>query len=144
MDARRLLTALPGEHRAGCCVRVVPQDAARDRLALDSFHHEARAQPVVRLEQEPDPRRGDAAFVRSGEQLELDRAVRQPDRGPGIAAKHEGMAGGGGDGVERPRFSRRAARQTAQILDRRRLPQMATDDGREQLLVDTGGHGAER
>src|SRR5439155_16579992 len=85
--ARRLLTALPGEHRAGCCVRVVPQDAARDRLALDSFHHEARAQPVVRLEQEPDPRRGDAAFVRSGEQLELDRAVRQPDRGPGIAAK---------------------------------------------------------
>src|SRR5205807_636894 len=54
VNARRLLAALASEHRAGRRVGVVAQDAAGNRLALYSFHHEPRTQPVVRLEEEPD------------------------------------------------------------------------------------------
>ena len=140
-----MLAALTGEQRAGGCVRVVPQDAARDRLALDPLHHETRAEAVVRLEQEPDTRRGDAAVMRRLQERELDRAFRPSDRGPGIAAEHEAVSvDAGRNRVERPRLARRAARQAPEPFDRHRLPEMATDRRRELLVVDAGGHGAER
>ena len=117
-----IVAALRGEQRAGRGVLVVAQDPAGDRLALDPFHHEARAEPSSGSSRNQTGGTATPAVGR-GLERELGRAVRLPGRGPGIAAEHERMAGAaGGDRVEGPRLARRAAREPAQVFDRHRCP----------------------
>jgi hypothetical protein len=114
VDAGCLLARLSGESWASDRERVVSKDAARDGLAVDALHNEARSEIVTRLEQEPDLGHGDAAGVRYLQQRELDAALGPTRLLARITPQHERVTCAVGlHGVEGPRLPGRAAGQSS-------------------------------
>jgi hypothetical protein len=118
------------------------QDLACNGLALDALHHEAGAEPVVRLEEEPHLRDRDAAGVGRLEQRVLDAAVRLAAVPAGVAPQHEPVPRAViGDGVERPALSRRPAREAPEPVDLEGTAGVSPDRGCELLGIDRrAGH----
>src|SRR5215469_9038171 len=123
MDAGENLRELRRHLPSGARIFVVAEEPARDRLALDAFHHEKRRTERGRVLAEPaNLGHGHAFGVRRAQNAELG-APRGVDLvRAGIAPEHEaallGLATTGQLGVERPDFARRATRHAAEVFDR--------------------------
>ena len=94
-------------------VALVAQQPARDGLALEALHDDPRAvarQPVGRGDR-------DAGVARRAQRGELARTAVGVLEAGRVAAKHERVALGAGDDVERVELARRSARQRHQRLD---------------------------
>ena len=140
VDAGRDLAALCREARPGVGVVVVAQDATGDRLALDAVHHESASEAVLGPEQRQHARHRDPCRRGRLEELVLRRPVGIADVLSRVAPQDEPAPPAVRvDQVERPRLSRRAAREPAEVddgavSDRRR------DRARQRLGIGSSGH----